>query len=249
MIRPPDSERFRKWFSGSYALDANAQPLQLFHGTASQANIQSLDALGANASTCNGDSYGVGVYLTSCPREASWFAKATGCVYPVYARGKLLRLDGELDASEKIALSEFATRVALPSDRSRFGLCRLTKTFADANDARAFFESQQENWRAFGDGMCRAKPEVQANGEAFDIVYTDFDAPIQILTGQDAMTLFKAIGWNNLIACDYDGLIMRRDEDGPTLKWWVVMHRPAGNIKSATGNSGLYCPFSRTLCD
>jgi len=173
--------------------------------------------------------------------EASAYG-TDGAVFPVYIRGDLLDLAAsELPAEEVARLSAFANEVLLPADRARFPVGRRERRFTEEQleEAKAFFQSCRDSWQRLGDGMERARPEVDKDGDEFIVRFTDFDAQVEIRTGEQAHTLFKAIGWDNLPAAGYDGMVMTR-EGGQR---WVVMHRPSGNVKSAIGNSGEFNGF------
>jgi len=78
------------------------------------------------------------------------------------------------------------------------------------------------------------------DGDAYRVDYTDFDARIEIKTGDDAFTLLHAVGFDNVPAMGFDGVAMNR-EGGAR---WFIMHNPAGNVKSAIGNNGEFNRFN-----
>lgn len=241
----PKSAAFERWFDGSTITDAVGSPLVMYHGTRTPETLTEFVPGGPAHAERTGDAYGVAAYFTSSPSEASFHARDTGAVIPVFLRGEILDLDAEIPAAQAERLSELAKTLLLPSDRARFECGRATRTFDDVQDARDFFEAQRKNWEAFGDGMDRARPEAVASEEKFQVLYTDFDAPVPIRTGAEAATLFNAVGWENLAAAGFDGVKMVRD--GGSL--WVAMHRTAGTIKSACGNSGAFNSADSDITD
>lgn len=220
---------FWHWFGASKAVDEQGQPLVLYHGTRTQDPSGELVPGGRAGSIQSGDAYGVGLYFTSCAREASWYARETGAVMPFIVRGALLDLDKPLSPAESQKLTSFAESVLRPSDKARFEMGRTRKEFSELELARDFFACQRENWRAFGDNMDRAFPEALIEGGKYIVEFTDFEAPITISTGQDAFKMFSAVGWDNVPASGFDGVIMARDGGHS----WVVLHRPDGNVKSS----------------
>lgn len=234
---------FWRWFGDSKVVDEQGRPLVVYHGTQTPEGLTSFSPGGRDGSVLSGDAYGVASYFTSSPSEASFYARERGAVLPVYIRGDILDVDGELTKEQSARITKLANDVMLPSDKARFAIGRKTREFAEVQDARDFFDNQRANWKQFGDGMERAKPEARADNGKYQVEYTDFDARIEIKSGADAFTLFRAVGFDNLPAAGFDGLMMRR-EGGQT---WVVMHRPDGNVKSATGNSGEFSPAEKSF--
>src|SRR5471030_583426 len=234
-----------RWASAGAVMGETGAPRVFYHGTQTPDLLDCFVAGGGEQSVQSGDAYGVAVYLTSDPYEASHFAKGGGAVFPVYARGELLDVDAELTAPQAARVTRLANEIMLPSDKARFEIGRTRRRFGDVQHAREFFDAQRENWVAFGDGMDRARPEAIVEGDDFVVEFTDFDAPVAISSGKDAFTLFNAVGWSNLSAAGFDGVVMERG-DG---RKWVVMHRPDGNIKSSVGNSGAYDGLSASLTD
>ena len=240
---------FREWFGESKVVDESGAPLVLYHGTPTPETLTSFRT-NADGAQETGDAYGRGAYLTTDAAEAGRYAnnRATGdvgAVLPLHVRGRVLDVDKPLNAAESERLSILAEKLLLPSDKARFEAGRETRTFSDVQDARDFFDVQRENWKQFGDGMDRARPEATADGGAFTVEYTNFDAPIKIKSGADAYKFFRAVGWDNLGAAGYDGLMMGRESGAK----WVVMHNSDGNVKSAIGNSGKFDPNSASLTD
>ena len=139
-----------------------------------------------------------------------------------------LNLDGPLTAEQQQRLSLFASAVMLPSDKARFAFGRTSRRFTSTKEAQSFFERQRSVWERVGDGMDRALPVVDTEGEEFVIHYTDFDALPRIQTGEEARVLFSAIGWDNVLAAGFDGVMMTRESGAK----WVAMHNPHGTVKS-----------------
>lgn len=215
----------------------SVHPAVLYHGSPTpEGVVKSAEFVpgGTEGSQRCGDSYGVATYLTTCPSEASFYAKDTGAVFPVRVSGHLLDIDCEkLCPEDADRLTVMAAELLLPSDKARFDVGRLVKSFDTVDLAREFFDSQSANWKAFGDKMDRARPHVlSAKAGHYEIEYTDFDAPIRIETGQHAFTLFRAVGWGNVRAAGFDGLVMSRESGAK----WVVMHNTQGTIVSNIGD-------------
>lgn len=226
------ADAFNQWFEGSPVVDASGQPLVMYHGTRSadhltEFNLGLIDGVGRT-----GDQYGTAAYFTSDSADASRFAALQGgkggAVLPVYISGNVLNLDGPLTAEQQHRLSLFASAVMLPSDKARFAFGRTSRRFTSTKEAQSFFERQRSVWERVGDGMDRALPVVDKDGEEFVIHYTDFDALPRIQTGEDARVLFSAIGWDNVLAAGFDGVMMTRESGAK----WVVMHNPHGTVKS-----------------
>jgi hypothetical protein len=239
------NENLETWLSVGGVRDESGGPLIVYHGSPTPGSLFEFLIGTPSASNLSGDAYGVGAYFTSNPHEASRYALDCGAVFPVILRGNFLDLDGALSNEQMHCLTEFANDIVLPSDKARFNSGRERRTINDVEEAKEFFQNQQANFLQFGDGMCRAKPEVVDNKDGFTIEYTNFDAKIAINTPRDAETLFKAIGWNNLRAAGFDGVIMSRDGGA---KWFVV-HNALGTIKSAIGNNGLFDPACSDITD
>ncbi|SFF33766.1 NUDIX domain-containing protein [Paracidovorax wautersii] len=227
---------FDEWFHVQGLRDPAGEPLVLYHGAKHPDALTSFTPGGPVGAALTGDAYGVASYFTTSAGEAAAYIGESGAVFPVYVRGELLDVDGTLTSEQQERLTLFANEHLLPSDRARFSMGRKRRELQDLAEAREFFDTQMENWRHFGDGMERAKPEVLSNDPTFVVEYTDFDAPVAIQSGDDAFTLFRAVGWDNLIAAGFDGMRMRRDGG----QSWVVMHRTDGNVKSAIGNDGSF---------
>ena len=236
------SESFEQWFSDGGLANPDGEPVVLYHGAPRPEGLTRFVPGGPIGAHTTGDVYGVASYFTSSPAEASSYATLRaddeGAVLPVYVRGNLLDVDGPLTAEQQARLTQFAADVLLPSDKARFPMGRSERRFTGVQDARDFFDSQRKNWEVFGDGMERAKPEAIADGDAFVVQYTDFDANVRIETGAEAFTLFRSVGFDNLPAAGFDGMVMAREGGAK----WVVMHRTDGNVKSAIGNSGEFNP-------
>ena len=238
------SKAFRDWFGDSKAVDENGQPLVMYHGSPTPDALTEFQPGGGVGSRLSGDAYGVASYFTSSPGEASTYARDEGgAVLPVYLRGEILDLNGELTGDQRERLTRLANETLLPSDKARFEAGRKRRSFESREDAIEFFDSQRANWLAFGDGMDRARPDAIVEGDKFVVEYTDFDAEVTIETADQAATLLKAIGWDNLPAAGFDGVMMTRSGGAK----WVVMHRPDGNVKSATGNNGNFDPTDRRI--
>ncbi|ETV56028.1 TPA: hypothetical protein L5C22_004070 [Pseudomonas aeruginosa] len=226
------ADAFNQWFEGSPVVDASGKPLVMYHGTRSadhltEFNLGLIDGVGRT-----GDQYGTAAYFTSDSADASRFAALQGgeggAVLPVYISGNVLNLDGPLTAEQQQRLSLFASAVMLPSDKARFAFGRTSRRFTSTKEAQSFFERQRSVWERVGDGMDRALPVVDTEGEEFVIHYTDFDALPRIQTGEEARVLFSAIGWDNVLAAGFDGVMMTRESGAK----WVAMHNPHGTVKS-----------------
>jgi len=229
---------FWNWFGDSKVVDEAGNPLVVYHGSPTPEGITEFSPGGKQGSRLSGDAYGVASYFTSSPGEASIYARDDGAVFPVYVRGEILDVDSKLSEVQSDRVSQLASEVMLPSDKARFAIGREVRSFDDVRDARDFFDAQRKNWEAFGDGMDRAKPEARADGGEYQVEFTNFDADVRIETGEDAFTLFKAIGFDNIAAAGFDGLMFARDGGAK----WVVMQRPETNAKSAIGNRGTFDP-------
>jgi hypothetical protein len=239
------AEHFAKWFDDNGLKTSSGCPQVFFHGTNAGTLINRFQPGGDGNSLTSGDAYGVAAYFTSSAREAAAYARDGGAVYPVLISGHLLNLDRELTQADKMALTKLAKELLLPSDKARFPMGRTQQTFDDVADAEAFFWAQKKNWECFGDGMCRAKPEVVSGGPPFVIEYTNYDAEVEISSTDQAYTLFKAVGWDNVRAAGYDGFVMGRDGGHR----WVILSNTEGTVKSAVGNNGLYDAWSSDLVD
>lgn len=228
---------FWRWFADSTNLDDHGRPLVFYHGSQTPQEIHQFKPGGTQSSQLHGDAYGVAAYFSTCPHEASFYAREEGAVIPVYIRGQVLNVDAPMPPQIQNRLSAFANEVMLPQDKARFPQGRKTVTLHSKADAQEFFESHMKNWQHFSPGFERAKPDViAAKDNTFTIEYTDFDGDIRIYTGEQAFTLFNAIGWDNLPAAGFDGMVMQRE--GGQL--WAVMHKPEGNVKSTLGNRGTF---------
>lgn len=237
---------FWQWFRDSTLVDSDGRPLVFFHGSKTPKDVHHFTPGGTASSRLTGDAYGVAAYFSTCPHEASFYAQEEGAVLPAYIRGRILNVDEPLSPDVQDRLSMFANDVMLPQDKARFNQGRTSTIIDSKEEAQDFFESQMKNWKHFADGFERAKPEVtRSDGTTFTIEYTDFESPIRISHGSEAFTLFNAIGWDNLPAAGFDGMLMRRD--GGQL--WAVIHRPDGNIKSALGNKGTFYGHRQSLLE
>jgi hypothetical protein len=182
----------------------------VYHGTKTPEKIKNLIPGGTSESTRTGDAYGVGVYSTTEPFEASSYA-GEGGVLPL-----MLRREGHLSVDnptpeDLMRLSAMAGEQMLPSDKARFAIGRKTKQFENVEDAREFFANQRENWQHFGSGYDRARPDAIANPDGtFAVEFTDFDAPVPITSGEDANTLLKAVGWDTVPSMGYSGHTLNR---------------------------------------
>lgn len=78
-----DTQSFKNWFDGSKAVDANAEPMVLYHGT--RGDFSSFDAL-RTGSASDAGWFGSGFYLSPNADEAEKYAQGEGGnVMPVYA--------------------------------------------------------------------------------------------------------------------------------------------------------------------
>lgn len=238
------STNFVQWFAKNGLLSEAGRPAVFFHGTNATREISAFSPGGDGSTRTRGDAYGVAVYFTSSPEEASRFADA-GAVYPVIIRGNLLRLDRVLGEQDREMLSGLAAEALSHADKARFAIGRKQVSIEDVDNAKAFFREQQDAWKEWGDGMCRAEPEVVSGGPPYVIEYTDYGAQVPVKTVEDAYTLFKAIGWECLPSLGYDGVVMRRASGN----LWVALYNAAGNVKSAVGNNGLFDGAAADLVD
>lgn len=239
-------ERFWLWAQDQVCKDNQGRPLVLFHGTRSTSTFDMFIPGGANDSATCGDSLGLATYLTTCPSEASQHSRDQGQVIAAYAKGNLLHLPLDphalLAQDQAAALTTLAKQWLSPSDRSRFQCGRIKRHIADRREAQAFFEACLASWSEFGDGMCRARPEVlEAGPSGFVIEYTNYQASVHIASSGDAKTLFKTIGWESASSIGLDGIMIEK-ESAPTdpPRNWLVMYQPMYNLKSVYGNSGAY---------
>lgn len=239
------ADAFAQWFEGSPVVDAGGAPMVMYHGTRSADQLTEFDLGLIDGVDRTGDLYGTAAYFTSDADDASRFAALQGgeggAVLPVYISGNILDLDAPLSAEHQDRLSLFASAVMLPSDKARFAFGRSVQRFTNAEEARVFFERQRSVWDRVGDKMDRALPVVDKEGDEFVIHYTDFAAPARISTGEEARTLFNAIGWDNVLAAGFDGVMMTRESGAK----WVALHNPHGTVKSVF-NIGT---FARSSAD
>ncbi len=224
-------EAFNEWFQGSPVTDDAGAPLVMYHGTKTPEALTSFIPGGPSGADQSGDTFGVASYFTSDPQIASLFAEGSedaGAILPVYVTGNILSLAGELPHQHARALTDLAFKTLLPSDMARFSFGRVQQRFTDRDEAAAFYADQMEQFKLHGDGMDRARPKVDKESDEFIVDFTDFDATARITTGEQAYELFRAIGWDNVPAAGFDGVLMHRDGG----EKWVVMHRPEGLVKS-----------------
>jgi GNAT superfamily N-acetyltransferase len=247
VVRQTETESFKKFFRDSPVV-AGGKPRRMYHGSKTPDQLTTFIPGGPEGARQTGDLYGLGCYFTSDTGEASRYAGPDGAVIPVFLAGNILDLDAPvLSEADSRALSDFANRVLLPSDMARFPAGRKRAEFATAQEASEFFKEKRLEWTQRGDGMDRAFPEVVDFPDRFFVHYTDFDAQVEITSGPDAYTLFKAIGWDNVPLAGFDGVMIDRGTgDGRT---WVVMHNPEGNVKSAIGNNGAFNNLSARILD
>jgi len=183
----------------------------VFHGSKNPGAIKNLVPGGADGAIKHGDAYGTGVYTTTdAIGDASSYGSG-GAVFPLLInRTNHLQVDspGSKDIEK---LSVFAGEHMMPSDKARFAIGQDKRQFDNVQDARDFFANQRENWRQFGGGYERAKPEAIKNEDgSFAVRYTNFDAPVPITNGHDANTLLNAVGWNNVPSMGYSGHTLDR---------------------------------------
>lgn len=239
---------FARWFEGSPVATPDGRPQVMYHGTKTPEGLTVFVPGGRGDAVQSGDLLGVASYFTSDRDEANIYAGEAGAVLPVYLSGMLLNLEAPiLPADEAERLSAFADRVLLPADRARFSSLRKARFFSEAEieEAKAFYEAERARWKTLDGVMERSKPEVDKQGELFLVRYTDFESPVQIRTSDDAEALFRSVGWGNLPALGYDGVMLTNSEG----RRWVAMHRPDGNVKSAIGNNGQFNRFSPRILD
>jgi hypothetical protein len=182
-----------------------------FHGSKSPEGTKNLVPGGEGGAIRHGDAYGTGVYTTTdAVGDASSYGYG-GAVFPLKInRANHLQIDAP-NADDLQTLSKFAGDNMLPSDKARFSIGRDTRQFSDLQDARDFFGNQRENWKQFGDGMDRARPEAIANPDGtFAVQFTNFDAPVPITSGKDADTLLRAVGYDNVPSMGYSGHTLDR---------------------------------------
>ena len=181
-----------------------------YHGTKTPEKIGNLIPGGTSESTQTGDAYGLGVYSTTDPFEASSYAGEGGVLPLMLRRESHLPVDNP-SPEDLSRLSSLAGEQMLPSDKARFSVGRKTRQFENVEDARDFFANQRENWHQFGGGYDRARPEAIAHpGGGFAVEFTDFDAPVPITSGEEANTLLRAIGWDAVPSMGYAGHTLNR---------------------------------------
>lgn len=239
---------FARWFDDSPVVTPQGEPQVMYHGSKTPDGLTVFVPGGRDPAAQSGDMLGVASYFTSDPDEASLYAGEQGAVLPVYLSGRLLNLEAPLlPGAEAERLTAFAERVLLPSDRARFSSLRKVRAFSEAEieEAKAFFEQERQRWSEVDGVMERSKPEVDKQGDLFLVRYTDFESAVRILTSDDAEALFRSVGWGNLPALGYDGVMLTNSEG----RRWVAMHRPEGNVKSAIGNNGQYNRYSPRILD
>lgn len=184
-----------------------------YHGTQTPEGIERKGFLigGDTGSIRSGDAYGTGVYTSTSPDDASSYAKGVGAVFPLMLnRSKHLSVNNPtpLDLEK---LSSLASKQMLPSDKARFATGKEKREFQSVEDARDFFDSQRENWKQFGGGYDRARPEAIANPDGtFAVEFTNFDADIPISSGDEADTLLRALGYDNVQDMGYSGHTLQR---------------------------------------
>lgn len=200
----------------------------VYHGSKTPEGITELIPGGGRGSIQTGDAYGSGVY-TSTDRlgDANSYG-AQGAVFPLKInRSNYLNVDNPSSDDLK-KLSKLAGDAMLPSDKARFSIGREVRHFKDDAEAEEFWRSQKENWKQFGDGMERAKPKADfLKDGGVNVEFTNFDAPVPIKSGEDANTLLKAIGWDNVQSMGYQGHTL--DRGGGRL--WDITANPA-NLRS-----------------
>lgn len=239
---------FARWFGDSPVVTPGGAPQVMYHGSKTPDGLTVFVPGGRDPAAQSGDMLGVASYFTSDPEEASAYAGEQGAVLPVYLSGRLLNLEAPLlPDAEAMRLTAFAERVLLPADRARFSSLRKARFFSEAEieEAKAFFEQERARWKDVDGVMERSKPEVDKQGDLFLVRYTDFEAPVLIRTSDDAEALFRSVGWGNLPALGYDGVMLTNSEG----RRWVAMHRPEGSVKSAIGNGGQYNRYSPRILD
>ena len=168
---------------------------------------------GANGASRSGDAYGVGVYTTSSPSEASslTYTGENGAVFPLMVmRDNHLPVDNP-SGNQLEKLTQFAQDSLLPSDKARFPVGRETRYFDLDADAEDFYRNQKANWQQFGDGMHRAKPKADfLKDGGVNVEFTNFDAPVKINNGEDASTLLSAVGWDSVPSMGFSGHTLNR---------------------------------------
>ena len=199
----------------------------VYHGTKTPERITSLIPGGTNESVRTGDAYGFGVYTTTDPFEASSYAGEGGVLPLLLRRQGYLSVDNPSE-QDLARLSEFSGAQMLPSDKARFEIGRKQQKFENLEEARNFFANQRENWKQFGDGYDRARPEAIANPDGtFSVEFTDFDSPVPITSGKDAETLLKAVGWDTVPIIGYPGHTLEKGAG----RQWDITTKPQ-NIRS-----------------
>lgn len=79
-----ETPAFKRWFAGSKAVDAQGQPLRVFHGTGGDFSVFTRDRAGATTGAANA---GMGFFFTDRPEVAGNYARAAGSaqsIMPVY---------------------------------------------------------------------------------------------------------------------------------------------------------------------
>jgi hypothetical protein len=186
-----------------------------YHGTGSGDIIgNELIPGGANGAARTGDAYGFGVYTTDSPGTAGAYTKGESpAILPLMVnREKYLNIDSPTPEDYQ-TLSKHAGETMLPSDRARFDAGQKTKEFKDLQEARDFYQQRKEDWKQFGDGYERAKPKAFlgdnfGDGPIPKVEYTDFTGDFPITNPEDAFTLMRSTGWDNIPSMGYEGHTM-----------------------------------------
>jgi hypothetical protein len=239
-IHPTDQGiiNFWRWFGDSKVVDEQGRPLVVYHG-----GPRGIDRFIPSFAKTNGDMFGTASYFTSSKQEAARYAKE-GEVYEVYLRGDILDLSRtDLPSDAQSRLTRLGKQVMKPYDKARFAQGRKSKVFRSVEDASAFLDRKEQEFKTQGGGVRVAQPQADLVDGSPSVAYTDFDAEIAITTGSDAMTLLQAVGFNNVLAAKFDGVIIAANDNTR----WFVMHDPDRNVKSATGNQGTFSPSNPSI--
>lgn len=224
----PVASAFQQWFGNSPVINVDGTPRVMYHGTPTPDGLNEFVIGGVPGTRESGDQYGVASYFTSDPIEAERYAGPSGAIIPVYISGAILDLSGDLSEPQKAQLTALANSQTKPPDKARFQSNRTERSFSSTEGARILYEEKLLEWQQIGQGFERAKPVVDKVGDQFVIRFTDFNRPLDITNGDEAVILFTYLGWDTVVSAGFDGVILPRDSGAQ----WVVMHRPQGNVKS-----------------
>lgn len=226
----PTTPEFQKWFGESKVVDAQGQPLMVYHGTNAHAYSpgESIEVFNTRPASGRG-----GAFFTDSPRLAKQYGERTYSTYlslknplVVYADGK-----GWTTLSGKSRVGGSVTdKVRSESNREAQ---KLTDVFAELADL--FDEPAGE--------PVSATPKVGKEAQTLD------GRTLGDLPGLDGESLETDTVVKAARRLGYDGVIFKNVQDSPTadasyervLSDVFAVFNPE-QIKSATGNRGTYDP-------